>query len=156
MKAQRLNINRILKGTVLIISALMISAGAFAQKSVNKYDIKELSTDIFKSKDEINLAFNSVKEKKAFYEEEITFEEWMIDLKSWVKSLDSSATIKNNKPVSRLMMESESEFIEENLEFEDWMLEANWIEHEEINENELKLEDWMKSPKNWNVYYASN
>jgi len=154
MKTQFVNIKKLLKGFILVSATLFLSQGLQAQKSIKSYEFKELTTNLFKSSDEILAAMKSVKFKKAFYEEEIVLEQWMTDLNYWAKNLDSSAVIGDNKEPVKINVESEleTEVLEESLELEDWMLNYEWIEKENIMEEELKFEDWMQSPKKWNIY----
>ena len=93
----------------------------------------------------------ATKEIKAFYEEEILLEEWMTDLEFWARSMDSSA-VDEFKSSKVKTPEAEEEIIEQDLEIEEWMLNFNWINKELFEEEELKFENWMVYPKNWNIY----
>lgn len=154
MKTQLLKTQNIIKGLLLVTSAILLSHGVQAQKSIMTYEIKERTANLFKSSDEILAAMKSVKVKKAFYEEEIVLEQWMTNLSYWAKNLDSSTVEKNTKELESIKteFEVETEVIEESLELEDWMLNFDWIEKENFKEEELKFEEWMQYPKNWNIY----
>ncbi len=155
MKTQFLNTKSLLKGLVLVIAILFINQGMQAQKSIKSYEVKEFTSNFFKNSDEILVAINSVKNTKAFYEEEIVLEKWMTDLDFWAESLDSSAVKKETEKAEKTNVKFKAEaevIIEENLELEDWMLNYEWIDNENFEEEELQFEDWMKYPKNWNIY----
>jgi hypothetical protein len=136
---------------LLAFSAIMMSTGVFAQKSLKTFDIKDLTASLFSTTEEIVTAMKESKEKKAFYEDDILLEEWMTDLDYWAKSMDSSS-IEKGKSAKPMIPGEETEIIEESLEIEEWMLDYNWIEKEDFEEEELKLEDWMQNPENWNIY----
>ncbi len=152
MKTLNLNTGKILSKTVLLITAIMISSGIYAQKSLNSFHLNKYTAELFQSTNEIISALNSSKEQKAFYEEDILLEEWMIDLESWANQMDSS---KNQSPANNNTQEvnEENEVILENeLELEDWMLHIDWIQLEYFEEEELTMETWMIYPKMWNIY----
>lgn len=129
-----------------------MSSGIYAQKSLNSFDIKKYTSDLFQSTNEIIFAINSSKEQKAFYEEDILLEEWMIDLELWADKMDSSLN-EASKETNAPAIKEDSEFILENeLELEDWMLYYEWIHTEIFQEEELTMEDWMVYPKMWNIY----
>ena len=151
MKTQNLNTGKILSRTVLIITAIMISSGIYAQKSLNSFYLNKYTAELFQSTNEIISALNSSKEQKAFYEEDILLEEWMIDLESWANKMDSS---KNQAPANntRGVNEENEVLLENELELEDWMLNSDWIQVEFVEEEDLTLEAWMMYPKMWNIY----
>lgn len=151
MKALKKNINRITKISFLVLAAMLISLGVNGQKSLKAFELKDLSASIFSTTEEIITAMKESKERKAFYEEEILLEEWMTDLDYWAKSMDS-ASIANKKSMKSETSKEEAEILDESLEIEEWMLNYNWIEKENFDEEELKLEDWMNSPRNWNTF----
>lgn len=152
MKTLNLNTGKTLSRTVLIITAIMISSGIYAQKSLNSFYLNKYTAELFQSTNEIISALNSSKEQKAFYEEDILLEEWMIDLESWANKMDSS---RNQAPANnnnRGINEENEVLLENELELEDWMLHADWIQIEYVEEEELTLEAWMMYPKMWNIY----
>lgn len=144
MKTMKLNTSKILRKTSLMICASMLFAGLFAQKSLNSFELKQYTSDLFKSSAEIISAMNSTKEKKAFYEEEILLEEWMLNLEHWVEKMDSST--------NRAVDINTEVIIEEELELESWMTDYKWIQTGYFYEEELTLENWMKHPMMWNIY----
>lgn len=143
-------LNKILKRLLMIVIAFLFCIGTFAQKSFHNNDFKSLTASVFKSTEEIIFAMRSSAEKKAFVEEEITLEDWMSDLESWMKKLDTTSQESSNINTSA-EAESEMEMMEESLELEDWMLDIHWIEKENFDEEELSIEAWMQNPKNWEV-----
>lgn len=154
MKAIRNKISRITKISILSLATILISSGMNGQKSLKSFELNDLTGNLFSTTEEIITAMKEVKEKKAFYEEDILLEEWMADLDYWAKSHDSASSA-NEVTSGSGNLGTESEIMEENLELEDWMLNYNWIEHENFDEQELKLEGWMKNPENWNIYACS-
>ncbi|MFW5645027.1 MAG: hypothetical protein ACOCZL_03870 [Bacteroidota bacterium] len=152
MKTLILNTGKIVNRTILMAAAILLSSGIYAQKSFSSFDLKNYSSELFRSTNQIISALNTAKEQKAFYEEEILLEEWMIDLETWMKKIDTS-TNKIIKEENTLNAEEKNEVIRENeLELENWMLNYDWIEKEYFQEEELAMEDWMIYPKMWNIF----
>lgn len=139
MKTLKCNTGKILRKTSIAILGIIISAGMFAQKSHNSFEVKQYASDLFRSTGEIISATNSVREKKAFYEEEILLEEWMGTLEHWVEKMDtfSNAGAEENK---------NEEVIQEEFELENWMMDLKeWTcpEEDVFTEEEIELEPWM-------------
>ena len=154
MKALKLNINKILKALLIVVAAFQFNSGLFAQKSFRNNDLKSITANIFRSSEEIILAIRTSAEKRAFLEEEILLEDWMTNLDGWMKKMDTASS-KTVSKENTVIMETEMELIDESLEMEDWMLDSNWLEKESFEEEDLKLEEWMKYPKNWNNQQSS-
>ncbi len=150
MKTQNLNTGTITGRMIIILIALMISPGVFAQNSLKSFNSKNYTENIFGSKNQIINALNSSGEKKAFYEEEIQLEEWMINLEKWAERIDSisPSTHKTTKRIE----EKNDLLLEEDMEIEHWMIDYKWFQQESFTENELILEEWMNYPKMWNIY----
>lgn len=135
----------------LVIVAILFSSSLFAQKSFNSFDLKNSTNELFKkSSEEIADAFFSKKED--IKEEEVSFEEWMIDLENFSKGLDSSALSKESlkETMSAEEME-EMEILNEEVELEVWMTELDWnyMSTDFLNEAVIEIEDWMTDLKKW-------
>lgn len=146
MKTQKCTPGKIWRKTSLFILAIMMSAGLFAQRSFNSVELKQYASELFQSTGEITSAINSVKEKRAFYEEDILLEEWMIDLGHWVEKMDTFAGSETEE------VKNEELIIEENLELENWMIDLKeWKcpEKEVFYEEEMELEPWMCNSKSF-------
>lgn len=144
MKTQNCFTGKILRRISLSILAIMISTGMFAQKSLNSVEFKQYASELFQSTGEITFAINSVKEKRAFYEEDVLLEKWMIDLGHWVEKMDSFASSETEE------INNEELIIEEKLELENWMADLKeWKcpEKEIFTEEEMYLELWMYNLK---------
>lgn len=144
MKTPKCSTRKILKKISLSILAIIISTGMFAQKSLNTFDLKQYASDLFQTTAEIITEMNKVKEKRAFYEEEIRMEEWMINLEQWAEKTDSfgNSGNKENK-IGEVILE-------ERFELENWMMDLKeWKcpEKEIFTEEEMDLEQWMYNLK---------
>ena len=119
-----------------------------AQKALKSYDFKNTTNKLLKrSTEEILKAFNA--KSDFFYEEEIPFEDWMMDLEKFGKSLDSSDLKKSE--YDDVLKKVSMELIEEDLQLESWMTESDWSykSSDFLVEDEIQLEDWMSKPRSW-------
>ncbi len=156
MKTSTVNIRIFAKKCSITLIALSISAGLFSQKSVLKYEIQQFTNNVFSSTEEILSAF-SFSYEETMIEEDVRFEDWMMDLEKWATKMDSMT----KKDEKETLNSKEVEFTEDQIDFESWMFDSNWLneskhfnhsEKKEINtESELQLEAWMSKPGEWSV-----
>lgn len=145
--------NNFFKGITLMILALFISSTINAQMSATNLDFKSVTNSIIKrSTEEIRSAFEGRNE--IFFEEEIPFEEWMMNLKEFEKNTDSSILRKNNSselPSDKSLNNNDGdEEYEKDILIEEWMISYNWESADKLNpDGNLALEKWMSSPKSW-------
>lgn len=152
MKTQLLNKAKKIRISALLFASLFLSLNLNAQLSAKSYEWKKVGAEILTSKEQIKNALLGVKTKNAFSEEEILLEDWMTDLNSWLRIVDSSEMENADAEPVSYALPLEAEILDENLELENWMLDANWIFNESFVDEELSFENWMDSPKNWNLY----
>ena len=135
MKTQKCTTGKILERTSLFILAITLSAGLFAQKSLDSFELKQYAPDFHAGNDEIIAALKSVKDDRGiYYEEELTLEEWISCLEQWAEKMNS------------LLDDGAEGIEEENLKLESWMIDLKeWKcpAIEEITEEEMQLEPWM-------------
>lgn len=151
MKTRTTKSARIIRAATLMLAVLFLSLNLNAQLSANSYKWKKVATELLLGKEQINTALESIKIENAFSEEEILFEDWMTDLRSWARKADSLAIEEAKAEPKSLVIPLEAETLDENLELESWMMDAHWIEIENFEDEELKLESWMSSPENWKI-----
>jgi hypothetical protein len=148
MTTQKNIVNKVVIKISLVIVAIFFSGSLMAQKSFKSYDLKNSTTELFKKgSSEIAEAFFAKKEE--IKEEEVSFEEWMIDLENFSKSLDSSSVDKQE--AKETLSKEELEILNEQVELEDWMMELDWNykSSDFLNEAVVELESWMTDLKKW-------
>lgn len=132
-------------GMLLLVLAFLTAAPAISQMNSVKSDLNYLQTKLVVTAEE---AIEAVKDYRSIsLENEMEFENWMLDLEKWSKTIDSVSVGENAEIYST---ESEKEMVlETELELEGWMLKTDWVEN---HDKELILENWMVNPRNWNLY----
>ncbi len=152
MKTSTQNKGKKLHRVAMLIVAGLISLNLHAQKSFNNYEFQKFTNNLFKSTDQIIMAFSKVAVEEKSFDEKIELEDWMSDLDEWVISLESGSGTKES-----LTNESET-FKEEDLKFEDWMFNTDWLKEAEniAGDKEMELEEWMMNLKEWNTVYCEN
>ena len=134
--------NRIKARAAILLVALLISSGLFAQKSLNYFEVKNVSNEILRSSYDILAEIKSAFETDFFFEEPIKLEEWMLDLNLFAKdSKDECTSVENNMITN----------FEDSQDIEDLMMETDWnyILNENFKDEVLKLEKWMCCPDEW-------
>lgn len=155
MKTITLINGNLAKRISIVVIALLIGSGLFAQKSVGNIDFQQLTANLIDGTEDIIAAF-SYSNEEVMIEEEVQFENWMINLEKWANKMD---TVSKSEMLEDLKS-TEAEFTEEQVEFESWMFESDWLKennhhHSEtsksVNKEEIQLESWMSTPKEWLV-----
>lgn len=143
MKTITKNTGKSLQKIVMLVMAGMISINLYSQKSIGNYELQKISSNLFSSTEEIMRAFAGHSSVDLFFEEELEFEGWMIDLKRWIMSIDTGSAIQN-------IMDAEAgAVLEEEIIFEDWMFQINWGDYIPTSDEEIELEQWMMNPFEW-------
>ncbi|MCF8377990.1 MAG: hypothetical protein K9H49_00345 [Bacteroidales bacterium] len=126
----------------LLIAAILFCPGIFAQKSFNNLGARTVSDNFIRSSNEIMSELTSTFKTDVFIEEQMSLEDWMIDLKKFADKYDYNSISESKE---------ESEYKEPKLELDDWMNESDWnyLKNDNFKEDVLKLEKWMCCPRNW-------
>lgn len=126
----------------VIVAALLFSSGIFAQKSFNQFEGKNISQKLIRTSSDILADIATSFRTDVFIEEQISLEDWMIDLEKFAKDYKNTATAENIET---------PQFEEPKIQIEDWMMVSDWnyIKNEHFKEDTLKLEKWMCCPRNW-------
>ncbi len=150
MKTLTKNTGKRLHKFVVLVVAGMISVTLYSQKSITSYELQKFTTSLFSSTEQIMKAFAGNTSADLFFEEEIEFEEWMMDLNKWIISIDTgSVTKKAAGPET-------GEVLDEEMHFEDWMFRTDWVKDIKTSaiDEEMEFEDWMMRPFDWVEMYT--
>lgn len=140
----------ILRKSVITISLLFVcftlSTNIIAQKSSSSDHLDKIAN--YTLANNSDLFYKTSTNHEAFLEEEIPFEEWMLDLNKFLKKVDSS--VLSAKEESTASAENSEMELEAELELEDWMIELGRNSgYTESQEEDIEIEEWMINPKMW-------
>ncbi|HYW95247.1 MAG TPA: hypothetical protein VE870_06655 [Bacteroidales bacterium] len=152
MKTTTKNNGNRLHKIIFVLAAGLITMNLLAQKSIRTYEIQKFTNNLFKSTEQIMLAFANNTSDELAFDEDIELEDWMTDLTKWVTTIDSGLNMKES------ILSETKKVIEEEMVFEDWMFQTDWLNDENSSaiDEDLVLENWMMSPFNQNEYYSDN
>ncbi len=126
----------------LFFVAIFCSSGIFAQKSINHFEMKNVSNALLRSSYDIISEIKTSFESDFFFEPQISLEEWMIDLNIFAG---------NSNETSNTESIEDNQFSEPIQELDDWMMDFDWnyINNDHFHEEKLIMEEWMCCPRKW-------